>query len=241
MADAFFSSKEPITFRPGTPGLHYQWYDRDRVVLGKRMEDQLRFAVCYWHSFVWPGSDPFGGDTFGRPWHAAQDPMTLANIKADVAFEMFRLLNVPFFTFHDRDIAPEGATLKESNRNVREIGELFAKKMESAKVRLLWGTANLFSNRRYMAGAATNPDPEIFAYAAAQVKNVLELTHELGGANYVLWGGREGYETLLNTDIKRELAQLGRFLTMVVEHKHKIGFKGTILIEPKPKEPTKHQ
>jgi xylose isomerase len=169
------------------------------------------------------------------------DPMEAARVKADVAFDMFRLLNVPFFTFHDRDIAPEGATLKESNRNVREIGELFARKMETARVRLLWGTANLFSNRRYMAGAATNPDPDVFAYAAAQVKNVLELTHELGGANYVLWGGREGYETLLNTDIKRELAQLGRFLTMVVEHKEKIGFKGTILIEPKPKEPTKHQ
>ena len=162
-------------------------------------------------------------------------------MKADVAFEMFRLLDVPFFTFHDRDIAPEGETLAESNRNVRAIGEIFAKKMEKAKVRLLWGTANLFSNRRFMAGAATNPDPEVFAYAAAQVKNALDLTHELGGANYVLWGGREGYETLLNTDIKRELDQLGRFLTMVVEHKHKIGFKGTILIEPKPKEPTKHQ
>ncbi len=148
---------------------------------------------------------------------------------------------MPFFTFHDRDIAPEGKTLAEFNRNVRVIGEIFARKMEKAKVRLLWGTANLFTNRRFMAGAATNPDPEIFAYAAAQVKNVLDLTHELGGANYVLWGGREGYETLLNTDIKRELDQLGRFLTMVVEHKHKIGFKGTILIEPKPKEPTKHQ
>jgi xylose isomerase len=205
------------------------------------MEDHLRFAVCYWHSFTWPGGDPFGGETFNRSWMHDPDPMAGARQKADVAFEMFRLLNVPFFTFHDRDIAPEGATLAESNRNVRLIGEVFAKKMENAKVRLLWGTANLFSNRRFMAGAATNPDPDVFAYAAAQVKNVLELTHELGGANYVLWGGREGYETLLNTDIRRELAQLGRFLTMVVEHKKKIGFKGTILIEPKPKEPTKHQ
>jgi len=169
------------------------------------------------------------------------DEMAAARQKADVAFEMFRLLNVPFFTFHDRDIAPEGKTLAESNRNVRAIGEVFAKKMEKSKVRLLWGTANLFGNRRYMAGAATNPDPEVFAYAAAQVKNALELTHELGGANYVLWGGREGYETLLNTDIGAELDQMGRFLTMVVEHAHKIGFKGTILIEPKPKEPTKHQ
>ena len=131
--------------------------------------------------------------------------------------------------------------MPKSNRNVRAIADIFARKMETAKVRLLWGTANLFSNRRYMAGAATNPDPDVFAYAAAQVKNALEVTHELGGANYVLWGGREGYETLLNTDMKRELDQLGRFLTMVVEHKEKIGFKGTILIEPKPKEPTKHQ
>jgi xylose isomerase len=240
MTAPFFTQKDPIKFRKGK-GLTYRWYDPNKVVLGKRMEDQLRFAVCYWHSFTWPGGDPFGGETFNRPWMHAADEMEAARHKADVAFDMFRLLDVPFFTFHDRDIAPEGKTLAESNRNVREIGELFAKKMETAKVRLLWGTANLFSHRRYMGGAATNPDPEVFAYAAAQVKNVLDLTHELGGANYVLWGGREGYETLLNTDIKRELNQLGRFLTMVVEHKKKIGFQGTILIEPKPKEPTKHQ
>ncbi|MEX0853568.1 MAG: xylose isomerase [Bauldia sp.] len=243
MSSRFFTLKEPVANQGKRAGdaLAFRWYDPDRKVFGKRMEDQLRFAVCYWHSFVWPGTDPFGGETFRRPWQASGDPMKQARLKADVAFEMFRLLGVPFFTFHDRDIAPEGKTLAESNKNVRTIGEVFAKKMEKAKVRVLWGTANLFSNRRYMAGAATNPDPDVFAYAAAQVKNVLELTHELGGANYVLWGGREGYETLLNTDIKRELAQLGRFLTMVVEHKQKIGFKGTILIEPKPQEPTKHQ
>ena len=240
MTAPFFTQKDPIKFRKGK-GLSYRWYDPNKMVLGQRMEDQLRFAVCYWHSFTWPGGDPFGGETFNRSWMHAADPMEGARQKADVAFDMFRLLDVPFFTFHDRDIAPEGKTLAESNRNVREIGEIFAKKMETSKVRLLWGTANLFSHRRYMGGAATNPDPEVFAYAAAQVKNVLDLTHELGGANYVLWGGREGYETLLNTDIKRELNQLGRFLTMVVEHKSKIGFKGTILIEPKPKEPTKHQ
>ena len=243
MSARFFSREKPVKYQGPKAGedLAYRWYEPNRKVLGKRMEDHLRFAVCYWHSFTWPGTDPFGGETFQRPWAHGADGMALAREKADVAFEMFRLLNVPFFTFHDRDIAPEGETLAESNRNVREIGEVFAKKMEKQKVRLLWGTANLFSNRRYMAGAATNPDPEVFAYAAAQVKNVLELTHELGGANYVLWGGREGYETLLNTDIRRELDQLGRFLTLVVEHKHKIGFKGTILIEPKPKEPTKHQ
>jgi xylose isomerase len=242
MSARFFTQEKPIVYKGSkAKGLAYRWYDPDRKVMGKRMEDQLRFAVCYWHSFTWPGGDPFGGETFNRPWMHMADGMEAARAKADVAFEMFRLLGVPFFTFHDRDIAPEGATLKESNRNVRLIGEVFARKMEKTKVKLLWGTANLFSNRRYMAGAATNPDPEIFAYAAAQVKNVLDLTHELGGANYVLWGGREGYETLLNTDIKRELNQLGRFLSMVVEYKHKIGFKGTILIEPKPKEPTKHQ
>lgn len=244
----YFTLQEPVRFagprfRPtARRPLAYRWYDPDRLVLGKRMEEHLRFAVCYWHSFVWPGLDPFGGDTFQRPWHAAGgDPMQQALQKADVAFDLFTLLNAPFFTFHDRDIAPEGATLAASNANARKIGEVFARKMEETGVKLLWGTANLFSNRRFMAGAATNPDPEVFAYAAAQVKNVLELTHELGGANYVLWGGREGYETLLNTDMKRELNQLGRFLQLVVEHKHKIGFKGTILIEPKPAEPAKHQ
>jgi xylose isomerase len=230
---AFFDQKEPF---------NYRWYKPDKKVLGKRMQDQLRFAVCYWHSFVWPGLDPFGGDTFRRPWHAVGgDAMKQAEHKADVAFELFRLLNVPFFTFHDRDIAPEGATLAESNANVRRIGDVFEKKMRKSGMKLLWGTANLFTNRRYMSGAATNPDPEVFAYAAAQVKNVLELTHDLGGENYVLWGGREGYETLLNTDVARELDQLGRFLSLVVEHKHRIGFKGMILIEPKPAEPTKHQ
>ena len=241
MSTGFFGNQQPIRYegRESRDPLAFRWYDPDALVLGKRMEDHLRFSAAYWHSFAWPGTDPFGGPTFQRPWF--RDDMDGARQKADVAFEMFDLLGVPFFAFHDRDIAPEGATLAESNRNVRAIGEVFARKMETSKTRLLWGTANMFSNRRFMAGAATNPDPEVFTYAAAQVKNALELTHELGGENYVLWGGREGYETLLNTDMKRELAQFGRFLTMVVEHKDKIGFKGTILIEPKPKEPTKHQ
>jgi len=167
--------------------------------------------------------------------------MEKAKLKADVAFEMFALLGVPFFTFHDRDIAPEGATLRESNRNVRQVGERMQQRMSETGVKLLWGTANLFSNRRYLAGAATNPDPEVFAYAAAQVRKMMDVTLRLKGENYVLWGGREGYETLLNTDLKRELAQLGRFMQLVVEHKHRIGFKGLLLIEPKPAEPTKHQ
>ncbi|BAM91219.1 D-xylose isomerase [Bradyrhizobium oligotrophicum S58] len=225
-------SRSPLSFR---------WYDKDRIVRGKRMEDHLRFAVCYWHSLCWPGGDPFGGETFLRPWQHGDDAMAMARAKADVAFELFRLLDVPFFTFHDVDAAPEGATLKESVANLNAIADLFEQKMASAKVRLLWGTANLFSHRRYMAGAATNPDPDVFTYAAGQVRAALEVTHRLGGQNYVLWGGREGYETLLNTDMKRELDQLGRFVSLVVEHKHKIGFKGPLLIEPKPKEPTKHQ
>jgi xylose isomerase len=244
MSDAdFFSRSEPISYggTAGTDPLQFRWYDKDRLVRGMRMEDHLRFAVCYWHSFGWPGGDPFGGETFFRPWMHGSDPMALARQKADVAFELFRLLDVPFFCFHDRDVAPEGETLKESTANLHAIADVFADKMATAKVKLLWGTANLFSHPRYMAGAATNPDPDVFAYAAAQVKAVMEVTHKLGGQNYVLWGGREGYETLLNTNLGRELDQLGRFLALVVEHKHRIGFTGTILVEPKPQEPTKHQ
>lgn len=241
MSTGFFGDLQPVRHTSGESDdpLAFRHYNPDQLVMGKRMEDHLRFACAYWHSFCWPGNDPFGGQTFERPWFG--EGMADAKLKADVAFELFELLGVPYFCFHDRDIAPEGETLAQSNRNVREIADIFAAKMARSKTKLLWGTANLFSNRRYMAGAATNPDPDIFAYAAAQVKNVLEVTHELDGANYVLWGGREGYETILNTDMKRELHQLGRFLTLVVEHKHKIGFKGTILVEPKPQEPTKHQ
>lgn len=239
----FFDASAPVVYAGQNAGQDaaFRWYDRDRMVRGRRLEDHLRFAVCYWHSFCWPGGDPFGGETFLRPWHHGTDAMAQARAKADVAFELFRLLGVPYFTFHDVDAAPEGASLAESVANLNAIADLFEQKMAASKVRLLWGTANLFTHRRYMAGAATNPDPEIFTYAAGQVRAALEVTHRLGGQNYVLWGGREGYETLLNTDLKRELDQLGRFVSLVVEHKHKIGFKGPILIEPKPKEPTKHQ
>jgi xylose isomerase len=229
----FFARAAPVKYR---------WYEPEREVLGRRMSDQLRFAVCYWHTLVWTGADPFGGETFMRPWHAAGgDAMQQARHKADVAFELMQRLGVSFFTLHDRDIAPEGSTLRESNLLLRRMGEVVEKKMRETGTRPLWGMANLTSHRRYLAGAATNPDPEVFAYAAAQVKGALELTHDLGGANYAMWGGREGYETLLNTDVRRELDQLGRFIAMVVEHKHRIGFKGAILIEPKPGEPTKHQ
>ncbi|HJU51800.1 MAG TPA: xylose isomerase [Acidimicrobiia bacterium] len=223
--------------------LSYRVYDPDRLVLGKRMEDQLRIAVCYWHSFNWPGNDVFGMGTFDRPWlePAPTDPMGAARQKMDAAFEFFTKLGVPFFCFHDVDIAPAGANFSESARNLEEMVTYAEMKMADSGKRVLWGTANLFSHPRYAAGAATNPDPDVFAYAAAQVKHALEATHRLGGANYVLWGGREGYETLLNTDLRREAQQLARFLHLVAEHKHKIGFEGTLLIEPKPAEPTKHQ
>lgn len=243
MSRPYFQSIEPIRFEgPETEKpLAFRYYDKERLVLGKRMEEHLRFAVCYWHTFCWSGSDVFGSGTFARPWLTDGDPMMLAEHKLDVAFEFFAKLGTPFFCFHDRDLAPEGESLRESHANLDHMIEKLADKMEANDVRLLWGTANLFSHPRYAAGAATNPDPDVFCYAAAQVKHALEATHRLGGANYVLWGGREGYETLLNTDLKREADQLGRFMQLVVEHKHKIGFGGTILIEPKPQEPTKHQ
>lgn len=235
----FFNDISPLVYAPDSTDLAFRHYNPDEVIAGKRMEDHLRFAVAYWHSFAWPGGDPFGAETFERPWFG--NTMDLARMKADVAFEMFDLLNAPFFCWHDADIRPEGDTFTQSLRNFQEIIDYFAEKMETSKTRLLWGTANLFSHRRYMSGAATNPDPEIFAWSAATVKACMDATHKLNGENYVLWGGREGYETLLNTDLKRERQQAGRFLQMAVEYKHKIGFKGAILVEPKPQEPSKHQ
>ncbi|MEM1073375.1 MAG: xylose isomerase [Pseudomonadota bacterium] len=237
----FFRDIPKIKFEgPGSENeFAFRHYDPEAIVLGKTMKDHLRFACAYWHSFAWPGGDPFGGQTFERPWFG--DTMELARLKADVAFEMFDLLGVPFFCFHDADVRPEGETFSESQRNFEEIVDYFAAKMEKSETKLLWGTANLFSHRRFMAGAATNPDPDVFAYAAATIKSCIDATQKLQGENYVLWGGREGYETLLNTDLSRERKQAGRMLQMVVEYKYKIGFEGTILIEPKPQEPTKHQ
>ncbi len=240
----FFTDVSPIRYEgPDTEtDLAYRVYDPDRIVLGKRMEDQLRIAVAYWHSFAWPGSDVFGAGTFDRPWSdAGRDPMEAAKQKADVAFEFFTKLGTPFFCFHDADLAPAGETFAESKRNLGEMVDYAAGHMASTGVKLLWGTANLFSHPRYAAGAATNPDPEVFAYAAAQVKNAIDATQRLNGENYVLWGGREGYETLLNTMMRQESEQLARFLHMVVEYKHSIGFNGMLMIEPKPQEPTKHQ
>ena len=237
----FFSTVDKITYEGSSSSnkFSFKHYNPDETINNKRMEDHLRFAACYWHNFVWPGTDPFGGDTFERPWFG--NTMKNAKLKADIAFEMFSILNIPYFCFHDHDVRPEGTGFKENTRNLNEMVDYFQFKMEECKVKLLWGTANLFSHKRYMAGAATNPDPEIFAFAAATVKSCIDATHQLKGENYVLWGGREGYETLLNTDIKSEIDQLGTFLNLVVDYKHKIGFKGTILIEPKPQEPTKHQ
>ena len=245
MPTGFFGDISTIPFEgpDSTNPLAFRYYDPNEMVAGKRMEDHLRFAVCYWHSFCWPGGDPFGGLTFERPWWEDQmkDPMQAAKLKADVAFEMFTALGVPYYCFHDADVRPEGANFAENTRNLEEIVSYFEEKMEQTGLKLLWGTANLFSQRRYMSGAATNPDPAVFAFAAATVKTCMDATHKLGGENYVLWGGREGYETLLNTNLKQEDDQLGRFMNLVVEYKHKIGFNGTILIEPKPQEPTKHQ
>ena len=243
MSEPLFPDIEPVAHEgPDSENpLAYRFYDAERPVLGRSMREQLRLAVCYWHSFCWPGDDVFGDGCFERPWFEAGSPLELAERKLSAAFELFEKLGAPFFTFHDRDLAPEGLSVAETQSNLDQMIERAQGEMSRTGVKLLWGTANLFGHPRYAAGAATNPDPEVFAFAAAQVKNALEATHRLGGANYVLWGGREGYDTLLNTDLRRELGQLGRFMQMVVEHKHRIGFPGTILIEPKPMEPTKHQ
>ena len=226
------SSNNPFAFKH---------YDANKVLMGKTMAEHLRVAVCYWHTFCWQGSDVFGANTFDRPWFKADSEMAAAKLKTDAAFEFFTKLGVPYYSFHDVDVSPEGRTIKEYINNFAQMVDVLQAKQEATGIKLLWGTANAFSNPRYMSGAASNPNPEIFAYAATQVFHAMNATKALKGENYVLWGGREGYETLLNTDLKRERAQLGRFMQMVVEHKYKIGFEGTLLIEPKPAEPTKHQ
>ena len=221
--------------------LAYRYYDKDRVVLGKRMEDHLRFAACFWHTFCWPGSDVFGAGTFDRPWHRGANDGPASAAKRAAAFDFFTRLDIPYYCFHDVDVMADAHNIAEHRSHFAEAVDDLERLQASSGRKLLWGTANLFGNPRFAAGGATNPDPEVFAFGAMQVRDALEATHRLGGANYVLWGGREGYETLLNTNLGRELDNLGRFLNLVVEHKHKIGFDGTILIEPKPHEPTKHQ
>ncbi|MBN3217897.1 xylose isomerase [Pectobacterium polaris] len=240
---AYFEQIEKVRYEgsQSNNSFAFRHYNPDQEILGKRMADHLRFAVAYWHTFCWNGADMFGVGSFARPWQQSGDALELAKRKADIAFEFFQKLSVPYYCFHDVDVAPEGNSLKEYLHNFAVITDVLAEKQQDSGVKLLWGTANCFTHPRYGAGAATNPDPDVFAWAATQVFTAMNATQKLGGENYVLWGGREGYETLLNTDLRQEREQIGRFMQMVVEHKHKIGFQGTLLIEPKPQEPTKHQ
>lgn len=226
-------SKNPLAFK---------FYNPDEVILGKPMKDHLKFSVAYWHTFTGTGVDPFGQPTVDRPWDEANtDPMERAKVRVAVAFELMEKLGIEYFCFHDRDIAPEADTLAETNQRLDTIVALIEQQMQRTGIKLLWGTANLFSNKRFMHGAATSPNADVFAFAGAQVKKALEITHRLGGAGYVFWGGREGYETLLNTDMLFEQTNLARLLRMAVNYAKELGFKGQFYIEPKPKEPTKHQ
>ena len=225
-------SKNPLAFKR---------YNADEIVAGKTMRDHLRFSVVYWHTFRGTGSDPFGMGTMQRPWDDGSNSVANAQNRARVAFEFIQKLSAPFYAFHDRDVAPEGKTLSETNKNLDAVVKVLKEEQKRTGIKLLWGTANLFSNPRFVHGASTSCNADVFAFAAAQVKKALEVTHELGGAGYVFWGGREGYSTLWNTNMKRELEHLAKFLHMAVDYKKKIGFKGQFYIEPKPKEPTKHQ
>jgi xylose isomerase len=221
--------------------LAFRWYNPDELIAGKSMKEHLRFSIVYWHTFRGTGADPFGPGTAYRPWEDGSDSVENAQNRARVAFELFEKLQAPFYAFHDRDVAPEGETLAESHRNFDAVADVLEEEQNRSGVKLLWGTANMFSNPRFMHGAATSCNADVFAYSAAQVKKALEVTHRLGGQNYVFWGGREGYQNLYNTDMKRELDHLGAFFHMAVDYAKQIGFDGKFLIEPKPKEPTKHQ
>ncbi len=225
-------SKNPLAFK------HYQ---ADEIIAGKAMKDHFRFSMAYWHAMRNPLADPFGGGTAERPWDDGSDSVENAKRRVWVAFEFMQKLGLEYYCFHDRDVAPEGASLEESNRNLDAVADELEKAQGETGIQLLWGTACLFAHKRYNQGAATSPSADVFAYAAAQVKKAIEVTHRLGGQGYTFWGGREGYSTLWNTDIKRELAHLAQFLHMAVAHKKKIGFTGTFYIEPKPMEPTTHQ
>jgi xylose isomerase len=225
-------SKNPLAFRH---------YNPDEVIDGKTMKDHLRFSVTYWHTFRGMGADMFGVGTAIRPWEDGTSSIEMAQRRVRVAFEFMEKLGAPFYAFHDRDVAPEGKNLRESNKNLDAVVAVMKEEQKRTGIQLLWGTAQLFVQPRYVHGAATSCNADVFAYAAAQVKKALEVTHELGGTGYVFWGGREGYTTLLNTDLKREMDHLGAFMHMAVDYKKQLGFKGPFYIEPKPKEPTKHQ
>ncbi|MFM6831035.1 MAG: xylose isomerase [Novosphingobium sp.] len=243
MSADYFAPFDTVRYEgpDSTNDLAYRWYDKDRVVMGKRMEDHLRFAVCMWHTFCWPGSDVFGAGTFSRPWHAGPNDAVRAAQKREAALAFVEKLDLPFYCFHDVDVMADADGVTDFRKSFADAVDHLEELQAKHGRKLLWGTANLFSHPRYMAGAATNPDPEIYSWAALQVRDALEATHRLGGANYVLWGGREGYDSILNTEIGVEQENFGRFLSLVVDHKHRIGYTGTILIEPKPHEPTKHQ
>jgi xylose isomerase len=225
-------SRNPLAFR---------WYNASEVIEGKTMKEHLRFSIVYWHTMRGTGSDPFGPGTAIRPWDDGSNSVDNALTRVEAAFELFQKLDAPYYAFHDRDVAPEGSSLRETNANLQKIADSLKAHQQSTGVKLLWGTANMFSNPRFMHGAATTCNAEVFAYAAAQVKKAMEVTKELGGENYVFWGGREGYQSLYNTDMKRELDHLAKLFHMAVDYAKEIGFKGQFLIEPKPKEPTKHQ
>jgi len=246
MSNEFFPTIEKIPFipfdKPTTDKiLAFRHYNAEELIHGKKMKDWLRFSVCYWHTFRTTGMDPFGFQTIFRPWDDCSTSVENAIRRLRAAFEFMSKLGVEHWTFHDRDIAPEGKNLAETNKNLDTVVELAVELQKQTGMKLLWGTANLFSHPRYMNGAATNPDAHVFAHAAAQVKKAMDITLKLGGENFVFWGGREGYQSILNTDIKKELDHLAAFFKMAVEYKHKIGAKFQFLIEPKPREPTKHQ
>jgi len=238
----YFPGITSISFegRESDNPLAFKFYDRNKMVGDKTMEQHLRFAACYWHTFCAKGSDPFGVDTQVFPWDEAADSMSAARARMDAAFEFFTKLGVPYYCFHDRDMSPEGDSVAASEANLKAMVELASERQRETGMKLLWGTANLFGHPRYMNGGATNPDFAVVTHAAAQVKAALDATVELGGENYVFWGGREGYGTLLNTNTRREIDHLARFLEMSRDYGRSIGFKGTFLIEPKPMEPTKH-
>lgn len=242
-ASEYFSTISPITYEgPQSQNIMaFKYYKADEIIYGKTMKEWLRFSVCFWHTFRGAGADMFGAPTVKRPWDDGTNSVENAKRRLEVAFEFFTRLGVPYYTFHDRDIAPEGATLEETNKNLEEIAQHAKQLQDKTGVKLLWGTANLFAHPRYMNGAFTNPDVNVFIYAAAQVKKVLDVTNMLGGENFVFWGGREGYQTLLNTDTKKELDHYAQFLHMIAKYARDIKFNGQLLIEPKPREPTKHQ